>query len=76
MSLACSFSPQSGRLEILVGAGPVSLSLYQPSVVAVAQLLSRVLLFATPWTAAHLASQSFSISWSLLKLMSIVSDAI
>ena len=28
-------------------------------------------LFVTPWTAAHLASLSFTISWSLLKLMSI-----
>ena len=48
MSLAYSFSPQSGRSEILVGAGPVSLSLHQPSILAVAQSLSRVLLFATP----------------------------
>ena len=30
-------------------------------------------LFATPWTAAHQASVSFTISWSLLKLMSIES---
>ena len=30
-----------------------------------------VRLFATPWTAAHQASLSFTISWSLLKLMSI-----
>ena len=30
-------------------------------------------LFATPWTAAHQASLSFSISWSLLKLISIES---
>ena len=37
------------------------------------QLLSHVLLFATPWTAAHQASLSFTISWSLLKLMSIES---
>ena len=29
--------------------------------------------FATPWTAAHQASLSFTISWSLLKLMSIES---
>ena len=28
---------------------------------------------ATPWTAAHQASLSFTISWSLLKLMSIKS---
>ena len=37
------------------------------------QLLSRVWLFATPWTAAHQASLSISNSWSLLKLMSIES---
>ena len=36
-----------------------------------AQLLSRVGLFVTSWTAAHQASLSFTISWSLLKLMSI-----
>ena len=35
------------------------------------QSFSRVWLFATPWTAAHQASLSFSISQSLLKLMSI-----
>ena len=34
------------------------------------QLLSRVWLFATPWTAAHQASLSITNSWSLLKLMS------
>ena len=39
----------------------------------VVQLLSCVQLFATPWTAAHQASLSFSISWSFLKLMSIES---
>ena len=37
------------------------------------QLLSHVQLFATPWTAAHQASQSIINSWSLLKLMSIES---
>ena len=35
------------------------------------QSLSRVRLFATPWTAAHQASLSITNSWSLLKLMSI-----
>ena len=30
-------------------------------------------LFATPWTAAYQSSLSFTISWSLLKLMSIMS---
>ena len=33
--------------------------------------LSRVCLLATPWTAAHQASLSFTIFWNLLKLMSI-----
>ena len=37
------------------------------------RLLSRVRLFATPWMAAHQASLSFTISQSLLKLMSIKS---
>ena len=37
----------------------------------VVQLLSCVQLFATPWTAAHQASLSITISLSLLKLMSI-----
>ena len=36
------------------------------------QLLSHVRLFATLGTAAQQASLSFTISWSLLKLMSIV----
>ena len=39
----------------------------------VVQLLSHVQLFATPWTTACQASLSFTISWSLLKLMSIES---
>ena len=39
----------------------------------VVQSLSHVQLFATPWTAAHQASLSFSIFWSLLKLVSIES---
>ena len=37
------------------------------------QLLSRVQLFVTPWTAAHQASVSITNSWSLPKLMSIES---
>ena len=39
----------------------------------VVQLLSCVLLSATPWTAARQASLSFTISQSLLKLMFIES---
>ena len=37
------------------------------------QSLSRVQLFATPWTAARQASLYITNSWSLLKLMSIES---
>ena len=33
--------------------------------------LSCVQLFVTPWTVAHQASLSFTVSWSLLKFMSI-----
>ena len=35
------------------------------------QSLSRVWLLATPWTAAYQASLCFTVSWSLLKFMSI-----
>ena len=41
------------------------------SILVSVQLLSRVWLFATPWTAARQASLSITNSWSLLKLMSI-----
>ena len=44
------------------------------SLLVVVQSLSRVWLFATPWTAACQDFLSFTISWSLLKLMSIESD--
>ena len=37
----------------------------------VVQSLTLSGLFVIPWTAAHQASLSFTISWSLLKLMSI-----
>ena len=43
------------------------------TVIVAVQLLSRVRLFATPWTAARQASLSITISWSFLKLMSIES---
>ena len=41
------------------------------STLSAGRLLSRVWLFVTPWTVARQASLSFTISWSLLKLMSI-----
>ena len=54
------------------GNGPWAPVLWCTSAV-VAQSLSCVLLFVTPWTAACQASLFFTISWSLLKLMSIES---
>ena len=50
---------------------PVPRSGIEPS--HLVQLFSRVLLFATPWTAARQVSLSITNSWSLLKLMSIES---
>ena len=41
------------------------------SVVFVVQSLNHVQLFATPWTTAHQAFLPFTISWSLIKFMSI-----
>ena len=43
----------------------------QVTSIVVVQLLSRIRLFATPWTAALQASLSITNSWNLLKLMSI-----
>ena len=43
------------------------------SLVVLVQSLSRVHLFETPWTAAHLASPSFTVSQSLPKFMFIES---
>ena len=71
-----------GWLDGITSSMDMSLSKLQKIVkdreawLAVVQSLSRVRLFATPWTAARQASLSFSISWSLLKLMSIESDTI
>ena len=44
---------------------------FHPQTVAAIQLLSRVWLFVTPWTAARQVSPSFTVSQSLPKLMSI-----
>ena len=55
----------------MAAGSQASLSFLGALVLVVAQLLSHVWLFSTPWTVAHQASLSFTISWSLLKLMSI-----
>ena len=48
-------------------------SRWEVEYVVVVRSLSRGRLFATPWTAAWQASLSFTISWSLFKLMPIES---
>ena len=62
---------------LTVESQPASRKLYEnlelSSLVIVFQSLSYARLFETPWTAACQTSLSFTISWSLLKLMSIES---
>ena len=50
---------------------PASKSLKKAVFLVVVQSLSRVRFFVTPWTAARQASLSFTISLSLLRLLSI-----
>ena len=49
----------------------VQANIYQSILIYVVQSLSPVWLFVTPWTAAHQATLSITVSQSLLKLMSI-----
>ena len=65
-----SYGFSSGRVQVWEWAMKKS---ERWKIVAV-QSLSQVWLFVTPWAAACQASLSFTLSWSLLKLMSI--DAI
>ena len=78
--LACSLNLLEVGFPVLSPVGgpfsglgfTTSLLLKQPLLRFVAiQSLNCVRLFVTPWTAAHQASLSFTISWSLLKFMSI-----
>ena len=72
MDLESSFLERSRQIE--KGRGPWSFegsSLWPVlSCVVVVQSFKHVWLFSTPWTSAHQASLSFTISQSLLKLMS------
>ena len=52
---------------------PGEISTTSDILIVVVQLLSHVWLFSTPWTTAHQASLSLTISHSLLQLMSIES---
>ena len=73
----CSISPSLHPHKPLATTDPFLLSsqfcLFQNVIllVVVVQSLSCVQLFVTPWTATHQASLSFTISQSLLRLMSI-----
>ena len=54
------------------GVGSLSLIREAPlHIFSSVQSLSRVQLFATPWTATRQASLSITNSWSLFKLMSV-----
>ena len=67
---------KSGSLLVERGGSQLGLSGPQSPCgvrIVVAQSLSQIRLFATPWTAARQPSLSFTISQSLLKLMFIES---
>ena len=69
LTLASGSSPPPSRVPCPPSLAPSKLTTSLK--VAVVQSLSRVRLFVTPRTAAPPASQSITISQSLLKLMSI-----
>ena len=77
LTLCLSFLTCKVRLRntYLIGAvmriRGVNIAKYLTQGLFVVQLLSPVWLFAIPWTAACQASLSFTVSWSLLRLMSI-----
>ena len=73
-SRACSNScPMSWWSHSIISSLVIPFSSWLQSFPASVQLLGCVRLFATPWTASCQASLSITNSWSLLKLMSIVS---
>ena len=65
MHLVCSFFSSSLTCKVILLIGDLS------RFIVVVPSLSHVQLFVTPSTVAHQASLSFTISWSLLKLMFI-----
>ena len=72
LTLTIFFLRHSDLLKMFTGISLNSVCIVRHNPFAVAvQSLSHVQLFATTWITAHQASLSFTISWSLLKLMSI-----
>ena len=59
---------QTGKYR---SVGSLTLTYMKENIFSLVQLLSRVQLFVTTWTAARQASLSFTNSWSLLRVMSI-----
>ena len=66
-----SLPPGDLTAAAVTEAGPRAGVWLQLQLVVVVQTLSHVRLWATPWTAARQASLSFTLSCSLLRLMSI-----
>ena len=62
---------QSSVIKVLLKSLPVLLIMESLFSVVAVQSLSCVRLFATPWTAAHQAPLSSTVSWNLLRFMSI-----
>ena len=70
----CTSCLSEGRTPLAEGvsyAGKPELRLLDPHGMCSIQSLSRVQLFATPWTVACQVSLCITNSWSLLRLMSI-----
>ena len=61
------WKPQSCLINLLI----LFISIQMLTSQVVVPLLSPVQLFVSSWTAAHQASLSFTVSWSLLQLVSI-----
>ena len=66
-------SPQNFKFDPSFSIAIPSLGLIFPplELCCIVQSFSHVWLLASPWTAAHLVSLSFTMSWSLLKLISV-----
>ena len=63
--------PNSSTEDRSCSCTELQISVSLPHMIIVVQLLSHAWLLAAPWTAACQAFLSFTVSWSLLKLMSI-----
>ena len=76
MLLQMAWLPSFFQVKIILLCIPIILCfpvIHLWAFVIVVQSLSHVQLSVTPWTTAPQASLSFTISWSLLKLMSVES---